>query len=126
MTRRPGRETIFIVGPQPVAEQEHSFDLGTADREDMQVDVCGGAFEDAVLEPVGLPDLEQISGLLQVRQVGVLVRGVDNHQDHVDDWFGGEPGDRGRSHMLQPNHSTVEDRPQPIGLALEKVKPTWS
>jgi hypothetical protein len=48
-----------------------------------------------MLVPVGLAELERVSGGIQIWQMPRLIRRIDHYQDDVDHRFGREPRDRG-------------------------------
>jgi len=58
----------------------------------MDAHVRVGSLEKAVLEPVGLTDAEDVSGSLEVGDIGGLVRGVGDHEHDVDDRLRRKPG----------------------------------
>src|SRR6187549_3704159 len=59
--------SLVVMRAKAIAEGQHPFDLRTTLTEDVEVDVRIGTLEQAVLEPVGLADAQDVSGGLHRR-----------------------------------------------------------
>jgi hypothetical protein len=71
-----------------VAKAEHRINLLATRREHMQVNVPVRALEQPVLEPIRLPDVEEVTSSLQVWHVCLLGRRVRDLEDNVDNRLG--------------------------------------
>ena len=71
---------IRAIGPQMVAKADHSVDLGTADRKDVEVDANLRSFEESVLIPVRFPNPENIPSSLHLGSVFVLDGGISEDE----------------------------------------------
>ena len=108
---------------QPVAEEEHPVDLLAARAEHVHVDVGVGPLEQAVLEPVGLPDPQAVAGGLQLRHVRGLVGRVRHLERDVDDRLGGQARHRRRADVLDPDDPVAEGGADPLLLTLVQARP---
>src|SRR5680860_196596 len=114
---------IGLVAPDPLTEEQHALDLGTAFGEHMQVDDWTPALEHAVLIPVRLANTQHIARLRQRTNVAILVGRVGYGQQDVDDRLGGEAGYRGRADVLDSERPLTQRGLDPPGLAGEQLGP---
>src|SRR5215469_13281740 len=89
----------------------------------MQIDIGVRPFEESMLVPVGLTNMQYVTYRLQRWYVGWLVRRVSHHQQEVDFRFGGQSGYRGRADMLKHPDSGTKRDPNAGRLTLEKPRP---
>ena len=88
----------------------------------MEVDARFRSPERPVLEPVRLPDAQDVAGRLERRHIRLLVRGVGNRERDVDDRFGCEPRNRRRADVLYLQGAGAERVADAVGLVLEELK----
>src|SRR5205814_1550129 len=87
----PSGGPVVVVPAEPVAKANHALALDAAWREDVQVQVCVGALQHAMLVPLGLADPQHVTLRHERRHVRGLVRRVRDNQQHVDARLGCEP-----------------------------------
>jgi len=112
-----------VVVSQPVPEAQHALHLGRAYAEDVQIDGGVRPLEQPVLEPLGLPDPQDVAGTLHLRHVARLVGRIRHHKQDVDDGFGHQAGDRRRPDVLDAQRHVAKDRAKALRLAAEQPRP---
>ena len=68
----------------------------------MEVHVCLGTFEHAVLVPARLTDTEPITGFLQRRSILSFLGGIGHHEYDIDNRLGREAGNGCRARVFYP------------------------
>jgi hypothetical protein len=74
----------------------------------MQVHIIVQPFEHAVFMPFGLANSEPVAVRFQCRDVISFFPGIGDYENDIDNWFGGETGDCGRSYMLHAQGKWTE------------------
>src|SRR6266511_3144748 len=115
---------VGVAAAKPVAEQQHPVHLGAAVAENVQVHVGVRTLENAVLEPVRLPDPQHVAGRLQRGQVRRLGGGVRHRQHDVDARLGGQPGYRRGAGVLDQQRRRAERAADTLLLPGEQGGPS--
>ena len=79
-----------------------------------------------MLEPVGLPDPQDVTRGLQRRNVRGLVGRVGHLEHDVDERLRGQARHRRRADVLDSDHPVAEDGADPVLLALVQARPLGS
>src|SRR6266571_2372266 len=114
---------VRFVRAQPIAEEQHSVNLGTLRWKDMQVHGWFGAAKHPVLEPVRLANAENVTHRLKLRDVRLLVRRVGDDEVDVDERLCHQARHRGRADVVDLKCRPTERASNLFGCLVEERRP---
>ena len=79
--------------------------------------------EHPVFLEIGLAHTKHIAGALHRRHIGILVGGIRDHDEHVDDRFRGEAGDSGGPDVLDAERARAECRRDALPVQAKGLGP---
>src|SRR5437867_1803587 len=115
--------SVRVVRAQPIAEEQHSIDLGTLSWKDVQVHGWLGASKHPVLEPVRFANAENVTHRLKLRDVRLLVGRVGDDEVDVDARFRHQPRHRGGADVMDLKCRATERASNLFGCLLEERRP---